>query len=88
MLTIKRIVLALVAVTLTCLVPTLAFGQDSVLSVEGSGAYNWLLHQCQYGFPRCTNARFKPGFHGRLWIGGPLDRSRWRPVCEYLRVHV
>jgi hypothetical protein len=41
MLTIKRkIVLALVAITLTCLVPTLAFGQDSVLSIKDSGTYN------------------------------------------------
>jgi len=36
----QKIVSALVAITLTCLVPTLAFGQDSVLSVKDSGTYN------------------------------------------------
>jgi len=72
MLTIKRIVLALVAVTLTCLVPTLAFGQDSVLSVEGSGAYNVGYYtNANMGFPDAQLHVSNPGSTGGFGSGDP-----------------
>jgi len=72
MLTIKRIVLALVAITLTCLVPTLAFGQDSVLSVEGSGAYNVGYYtNANMGFPDAQMHVGNPGSTGAFGSGDP-----------------
>jgi hypothetical protein len=72
MLTTKRIVLALVAVTLTCLVPTLAFGQDSVLSVDGSGAYNvGYFVNANMGFPDANMHVGNPGSTGGFGSGDP-----------------
>lgn len=72
MLTIKRIVLALVAVTLACLVPTLAFGQDSVLSVQGSGAYNVGYYvNANMGFPDDKVHVANPGSTGGFGSGDP-----------------
>lgn len=73
MLTIKRkIFLALVAVTLTCLVPTLAFGQDSVLSIEGSGAYNVGYYvNANMGFPDAQMHVGNPGSTGGFGSGDP-----------------
>jgi len=72
MLTMKRIVLALVAVTLTCLVPTLVFGQDSVLSIEGSGAYNVGYYvNAQMGFPDAQLHVGDPGSTGGFGSGDP-----------------
>ncbi len=66
MLTMKRqIVLVLVAVTLTCLVPTLALGQDSVLSVQGSGTYNVGYYvNANVGFPDAQMHVSNPGSTG------------------------
>jgi hypothetical protein len=72
MLTIKRIVLAVVAITLTCLVPTLAFGQDSVLSVQGSGAYNVGYYvNANMGFPDGGMHVGNPGSTGGFGSGDP-----------------
>jgi len=70
MLTIKRIVLALVAITLTCLVPTLVFGQDSVLSIEGSGSYNvGYYDNANMGFPDAGLHVGNPGSTGAFGSG-------------------
>ena len=74
MLTIKRIVLALVAVTLTCLVPTLVFGQDSVLSIEGSGSYNvGYYDNANMGFPDAGLHVANPGSTGGFGSGDPTS---------------
>jgi len=76
MLTIKRIVLVLVAVTLTCLVPTLVFGQDSVLSVHGSGAYNVGYYlNANMGFPDAGLHIANPGSTGGFGSGDPSTLS-------------
>ena len=72
MLTTKKIILALVAVTLTCLVPTLALAQDSVLSVQGSGAYNvGYFVNANKGFPDAILHVGNPGSTGGFGSGDP-----------------
>ena len=72
MLTTKKIILALVAVTLTCLVPTLALAQDSVLSVQGSGAYNvGYFVNANKGFPDAQMHVGNPGSTGGFGSGDP-----------------
>jgi len=72
MLTIKRIVLALVAVTLTCLVPTLVFGQDTVLSERDSGSYNVGYYvNANMGFPDAQLHVSNPGSTGGFGSGDP-----------------
>jgi hypothetical protein len=72
MLTTKKIILALVAVTLTCLVPTLALGQDAVLSVHGSGAYNvGYFVNANMGFPDSQVHVGNPGSTGGFGSGDP-----------------
>jgi len=72
MLTTKKIILALVAVTLTCLVPTLALGQDAVLSVQGSGAYNvGYFVNANMGFPDAILHVGNPGSTGGYGSGDP-----------------
>jgi hypothetical protein len=72
MLTTKRIVLALVAITLTCLVPTIVFGHDSELSVEGSGAYNVGYYvNANMGFPDAQMHVGNPGSTGGFGSGDP-----------------
>ena len=72
MLTMKRIILALVAITLTCLVPTLVFGQDSVLSVQGSGSYDIGYYtNANMGFPDAQLHITNPGSTGGYGSGDP-----------------
>ena len=75
MLTTKKIILALVAVTLTCLVPTLAFGAGfSTVRPRKWRLQCWLFRQRQYGLSGCANARWKPRFH-RVAMGREIPRS-------------
>jgi len=73
MLTMKTL-FALVAVTLMCFVPTLAFGQDSVLSVQGSGAYNvGYYDNANRGFPDGALHIANPGSTGGFGSGDPTS---------------
>ena len=81
MLTMKRIVLALVAITLTCLVPTLVFGQDSVLSIRESGAYNVGYYvNANMGFPQAGLHIGNPGSTGGFGSGDPTTVAGARPA--------
>ena len=68
----SKLTFALVAIALTCLVPTLAFGQDSVLSVQGSGSYDIGYYvNANMGFPDAQLHVTNPGSTGGFGSGDP-----------------
>jgi len=80
-----RTVFALVAVALMCLVP--AFGQDSVLSVQGSGSYDIGYYvNANMGFPDAQLHVSNPGSTGGFGAGETSTSVAGGDLCANVYV--